>query len=310
MRNMLVYAALIGSALFWGANFNLGKLAIDVMDPMSVIAWRFVLASFCMLLLFWFKERPSWSGIRPYLAKYALIGLIGVFGTNALVFAGLKHTSSINAALITATNPSVTVILSVWLLREKIAVRQMAGIVISFLGVLFVITGGSLAMLRAISVGDLMVFIGNASWAVYGVLGRKLLSQSTPLATSAITMLAGSLCLLPFIRLSHAEAGAGYVLQMWLAIGCMAIFGTFMAYLWWNWGISRIGTNRTAVFFNLVPISTMLITLLSGGTIVYSQSLGVIIVIIGVVLSTWKPDPVGSVHTVHRLQTEIGKGGK
>lgn len=286
--NWIVYSMLIGTAFFWGANFNVGKAAVHVMEPMTVVAWRFIIAALCMTAILWIKERPSFKLIRSNLGKYILLGIIGIFGTNTLLFVGLKYTSPINASLIMATNPLVTVMISIWLLQEKIYVRQGIGIIISLIGVLFVLTGGSIFALQSISKGDLMVLIGNICWALYGVLGRKYLRDSTPLATSTLTMIAGAVCFIPFVRVTNAAVPAPLLVEAWLAIGFMAVFGSVLAYLWWNRGISRIGANRTAMFFNLVPVSTMAITAVTGGSILAVQFFGALLVLAGVVLATMK----------------------
>jgi drug/metabolite transporter (DMT)-like permease len=286
--NWMIYALLIGSATFWGANFNVGKVAVDVMEPMSVVAWRFILAAICMVIILWTKERPSFGSIRLNLIKYAILGIVGIFGTNAFLFVGLKHSSPINASLIMATNPLVTVILSVFLLRDKIRVRQGIGIIISLIGVLFVITGGSIFKLHAVSTGDLLVLCGNICWALYGVLVRKYLKGNSPLCTSALTMLIGAICFIPFANFAHRPATGTVVTEAWLAIWFMAIFGSVLAYLWWNRGIAQIGANRTSIFFNLVPVSTMVITFLYGGNVLNVQLVGALVVLAGVILATLK----------------------
>ncbi|MFC3345378.1 DMT family transporter [Paenibacillus abyssi] len=311
MSNLLIYLMLIGSAMFWGSNFNLGKLAVETLGSMSVVAWRFTLAAIGMMIFFWWKERPVWREISSQFSRYFFVGFIGIFGTNALVFIGLNATSSVNASLITAANPSVTVALSALLLKDRITYRQAAGIAISFFGVLFVITGGEFSKLHAVSSGDLLVFAGNACWAAYGVLGRKLLPNSTPLATSAMTMLIGAICFLPFLRFSSGETEmAGSAAPAWGAVVFMAVFGTVLAYLWWNQGIAAIGANRTAIFFNLVPVTTMLIAVLTGSSIHASQFAGVILVLSGVFLSSYQSAKSRDFPLSHHLRTGVGKSGK
>lgn len=286
--NWMIYVLLFGSAAFWGANFNFGKMAVDVMEPMSVVAWRFILAAFCMMIILWTKERSSFRNIRLNLIKYMIMGIIGIFGTNTLLFVGLKETSPINASLIMATNPLLTFALSVLLLREKIHLRQGIGIVLSLIGVLFVITGGSIVKLHSVSTGDLFVFCGNICWGLYGVLGRKYLKDSTPLATSTFTMLIGAICFIPFANFAHGTSTGSAMIEAWLAICFMAVFGSVLAYLWWNRGIAQIGANRTSIFFNLVPVSTMVITTLCGGKVLAVQVAGALFVLAGVIIATLK----------------------
>lgn len=287
MKNFLIYLSLVAAATFWGANFVAGKLAIGVLSPMSVIAWRFIIAGLLMIVILWTKERPTWQVVRQNFWMYVLLGIVGIFGMNGLLFIGLNHTSAVNASLIMATNPIVTLILSAIFLRERIRARQGIGMLVSLVGVIFVLTGGSLYKLGSISLGDLLVLGGNVCWALYGVLGRRYVKDSTPLGTSAITMVMGALCLLPFANAHHVVASGGIVTQAWLAIVFMAVCGSVLSYLWWNRGIAHIGANRTSIFFNLVPVATMGIASFTGESIIAAQLMGAVLVIIGVVLTTF-----------------------
>lgn len=285
----VVYLTLTLSAIFWGANFNAGKIAVEVMSPTQVAAWRFILAGVVILALFWLKERPTWSSIKPYAFIYLLMGIVGIFLMNIFLFNGLEATSPINTSLITATNPLLTICLSVFLLKEKINFRQLGGIVISFLGVLLVLTNGSLTELESITNGDVYVLLATTLWSLYGILGKKYVGNGSPLATTAITMTVGSLFFLPYASLTTGEATSAKVMEAWLAVIFMALFCSVLAYLWWNQGISRIGANKTSLFFNIVPISTMTISALSGESIGTAQLIGVLVTISGIIWSTKMP---------------------
>ncbi|MBB6633387.1 DMT family transporter [Cohnella thailandensis] len=282
----VVYLTLTLSAIFWGANFNAGKIAVEVMSPTQVAAWRFIIAGLVILVLYWIKERPAWSSIKPYAWIYLLMGLIGIFLMNIFLFKGLAATSPIHTSLITATNPLLTLCLSVFLLKEKINLRQLAGIAISFLGVLFVLTNGSLTKLELISTGDLYVLLATALWALYGILGKKYVGNGSPLATTALTMAIGALFYLPYSSFATGDASSAKILEAWLAVIFMALFCSVLAYLWWNQGIARIGANQTSLFFNIVPISTMAISALSGESIGVAQMLGALATICGILWST------------------------
>jgi drug/metabolite transporter (DMT)-like permease len=66
----------------------------------------------------------------------------------------------------------------------------------------------------------------------------------------------------------------------------MAVFGSVLAYLWWNKAIAQMGSARTAVFFDLVPISTMLISVAFGHSVSIAQTIGSALVITGVACSS------------------------
>ena len=66
----------------------------------------------------------------------------------------------------------------------------------------------------------------------------------------------------------------------------MAIGMSVLGYLWWNNGIAQIGAARTSLFFNLVPVVTMIISFIEGVNITTAQSVGMILVVTGVLYSS------------------------
>jgi len=66
----------------------------------------------------------------------------------------------------------------------------------------------------------------------------------------------------------------------------MIVFGTVLAYLFWNYGISQLGAGKTAIFFNLIPVTTTIIAIFFGQTITSVQIIGGIGIIAGVLLTT------------------------
>ncbi|MGN7170685.1 DMT family transporter [Paenibacillus cellulositrophicus] len=296
MNHAWTYVRLAAVSVFWGASFNAGELAIHAMPPLTVTAWRFLIAAALMLLLLFVKEKPSWSTVRSSIWVYILLGVVGVFVTNALQFTALKYTPPLHPALIMATNPIVTALLAVPLLKENIRKGQIIGMLCSLAGVLMVITNGAFWQLTNISLGDFIALGANITWALYGVLGRKLLTNSTPLATSAITMAIATICFLPFLDFPSPGISQTTLTTAWICIFFMGTFGAVLTFLWWNQGIQKVGANRTSVFFNLVPVVTLMISVLMGQPVGWVQVVGTFLVILGVVTAvrTKRTGPSGN----------------
>jgi drug/metabolite transporter (DMT)-like permease len=198
-------------------------------------------------------------------------------------------TSPMNGSLIMALNPMLTVLLSAILLKERISARQVLGLSLSLFGVLIVVSNGSLGNLLKLGVsnGDLVIFAGNICWALYAVIGKRFLRQSPPLQTTTFSMLSGSLLLiaLAFVR-GDAPSLVAQPTGVIAAIAFMAFAGSILAYLWWNNAIAEIGAARTAVFFDLVPITTMLISISFGARVGLMQLIGSLFVLVGVAFSS------------------------
>ncbi len=281
------------AAIFWGANFNAGKLLVGYFEPLHLVAIRFLCSFLCILPIILFtKARTSViSTFKQNFWVYGLLSLIGIIGYNGFVFEGVKYTSPVNAALIMATNPPLTMFFAAFALQEKMNNSQKLGAMISLLSVVIIITQGSLQALLQLqfSFGDLVVMLANVCWALYNVLSKRYLKNSLPLITTASTMLLSTIFLWIIGGSSQVEALHRLFEQpssVYYALVYMVILGTVTAYLFWNYGISQLGAGKAAVFFNLIPVVTTIISFVHGETISMIQIVGGLSVIFGVLLST------------------------
>lgn len=286
-----IYMMLLGVAVFNGITFHLAKLTVRYFSVFSVAALRFSLAAVIMLGIVGLQKNIKWDSIKKNCVAYMILGIVGIFGFNALFFWGMKYTSQLNAALIMATNPLVTTLFSYILLKAPISRRQKFGIFIALLGVIIVITQGRWEVMQtaSFSKGDILIVLGNVCWALYGVFAKKYLKNSTPIETTTYSMVIGAIGLMGLaIFLPQPLIVIEAPVSAWNAILFMAIFTSVLGYLWWNKAIEIIGTVNTSLFFNLVPIVTMIISILNGTSITLYQTLGTILVLVGVISSTGK----------------------
>lgn len=277
------------TAFFWGTNFNAGKIVVSTVSPVTAAAIRFGMAAVIMLVLMLPQLAKLKKAVRQNYCIFIMLGLIGVAGFNSLSFFGLKFTSAINGALIMATNPILTVLLSALLLNIPITHQQKIGMLISFFGVLIVITHGSWQLLvhLRISIGDAIIMLGNIFWALYGVLNRKYVKDSTPLITTTASVTIGAFVMI--IIASFETPGFASVLhqtwQIYALLIYMGICGSTLAYIFWNLGVEHLGANHTSLFFNLVPVFTALVAAATGSPIQLLQVIGGALVIGGVMVS-------------------------
>ena len=138
-----------------------------------------------------------------------------------------------------------------------------------------------------IASGDWIIMGANACFALYGVLCRRYLKESKPLITTAMTMVVGAVTLL--LCACFASSSSAWFQQgalVYAALLHITLLGTVLAYLFWNSGIVYLGINQTVIFFNLVPVFTVLIAMMLGQPILLPQILGGILVLMGVLIST------------------------
>lgn len=286
-----IWLLVVLSTFFWGSNFNAAHALAGSVTPLTAAAERFFLAlvTFALLRL-WHAKAESPLVPRDFLVLVPL-GIIGVFGFNYAFFTALHTTSALNAALIMALSPMVSMLLSVWLLRVTINRAQLVGIIIAFLGVSLVITGGNFAQLK-VAVGDLWMLGACAVWSIYSVGSKKFAPHIPALQFARWTVSIGAIALIlaalvfeqPLTDLPQLSP-VDHSLLIY-----MSLCGSVLAYIFWLKGVQSLGPDKSAVAFNLVPVFTLLVSIASGHLPNGLQVLGMLLVLSGVIIFTgWRP---------------------
>ncbi len=291
MRTLpLTYASLVLTAFFWGSAFNVGAHVIAGMSPISAGTERFLLASAMLLALLAFTRRLDWRLARRHLPALLAVGILGVAGFNLAMFFGLRSTTPVNAALLMATTPLWTLLLSALIEGERIDRWRAAGLASGLLGVALVVSGGDLGKLVHLHLakGDAIVMGGALSWALATVISRRWLGalDAQQTTTWSIVLGTGVLLLLGLYREQPLAAMAQASASVHWGLLYLALCSSVLGYLFWFAATRRIGAARTASFFNLVPVFTLLVALIGGQVPQAGQLMGVVAVIGGVVLAS------------------------
>ena len=285
-----IWLMVIISTFFWGSNFNAGHAVAGDVTPLTAAAERFAIA----LVLFWairfsFGKAESQLAMRDFCILIPL-GLIGVFGFNYAFFTALHTTSALNAALIMALSPMVSTLLSIILLNAKIRPYQYIGMLIAFVGVSFVITGGHFSVLHA-AVGDLWMLFACGVWSLYSVGSKKFAPHIPSLQFARWTVSVGAIALiiaaLALEQPLHVIGQLSFTTHAILMY--MGVCGSVLAYIYWLKGVFFLGPDKSAIAFNLVPVFTLLVSLAFGSIPNSAQIMGLVLVLVGVLISTgWK----------------------
>jgi drug/metabolite transporter (DMT)-like permease len=292
MKNSLplAYLGVIIATFFWGTNFNAGAYIIAHQPPITASIERFSLATLALLLFFGLRGQLRLSTLKNNWPAYLGLGVMGFTLFNLCTFFGLQSTTPINGALILATTPLWTLVFGVIWENEKLNGSRIAGLLAGFIGVVLVITKGQIQTLLRLEVspGDGIILLGSLAWALNMVGTRRLVHNATAIETTSYSMLFGTLALLPlgFIFENPLQSLATASLSVHLAVVYLALCGSLLAYLLWFNGLEKIGSVRTAIFFNLAPVFTMLVATLTGTAPNIWQLAGAAWVILGVLLAS------------------------
>jgi len=286
-----IWLMVIASTFFWGSNFNAGHAIAGDVAPLTAAADRFGVAVILFLILrIIHGKAESQLQWRDGLALVPL-GIVGVFGFNYAFFTALHTTSALNAALIMALSPMLSLIFSVWLLNTRIKGYQYLGIALAFIGVTLVITAGNFGLLHIVS-GDAWMLGACVVWSLYSVSTKKFAPHIPSLQLARWTVSIGAFALImaaylleePFTSIPQLSLETHGILFY------MSICGTVLAYIFWLKGVHFLGPDKSAIAFNLVPVFTLLVSLALGSPPNFIQLAGMLLVLIGVVISSgWRP---------------------
>lgn len=293
MKKYKVWILLILCVLFWSGNYIFGSLVVMELTPVGLTFIRWLFASIILLAVGQRIEKPDWKEVFKQWPKILGLSMFGVIGYNLFLYYALYYTSPLNAALVNSFNPGLIAIVSAIYLKEKVTKYHILGIFISFLGVLIVLTKGSL--LQALTVeynkGDLLIIAAIIAWTVYSMISKKLTSVP-PITSTGVSGLIATVLLFPFAL----NNGVNYLNMSSLALTAtiyIILFPSMLSFVLWNIGVREIGAAKTGIFLNLNPVFTALISWAMGREITLVQIIGGIFVFTGVYITTaYKGKPV------------------
>jgi drug/metabolite transporter (DMT)-like permease len=285
---MIIYLKLLLTAIFWGGTFVAGRSLAQNVGPFSAAFFRFAVASVFLVFLTWKIEGNLPFLKRSQILPVLLLGLTGVFCYNLFFFKGLKLIEAGRAAIIIANNPIFIALFSAVFFKEKLNAVKIAGIMISVSGAIVAISRGNLAefLQGNIGWGEFYIFLCVASWVVFSLLGKAVMSGLSPLASVTYSSLTGTILLfMPAFREGLTNC-INYSMSDWWDIFYLGFFGTVLGFVWFYEGINQIGPTKAGLFINFVPISAILSAyLILDEPLTVSLLIGTILVTSGVYLT-------------------------
>lgn len=275
MKKTYSYSLLIFITVLWGISFPIMDQTLAYIPPFMEVALRYLISAFLMTILFWKKIiKMDLLHIRSAL----IIGLpfaLGVIGQ----LAGLKHTSTTNAAFITGLTVIVVPII-MWIAEHDIPTKSTAaGILFSLIGVAFM----SFQDQMQINKGDIIVFIGTMGFSVQIYMLGKIGEKLDSLILTILQFYIVGLCALP---LSLSFESFHYVLDVKLVVDFIyiIIICTIFALTIQNKVQPYVPASHVSIIFLLEPVSAMIAAFLMGDVIMLSQLIGAIIIMISMVI--------------------------
>ncbi|CAQ79297.1 MULTISPECIES: DMT family transporter [Aliivibrio] len=251
----------ITAVFIWAANAVVSKLATGAIEPGAIAFYRWLFALFILLP---FCVKPVWQQrqlIVKHLGKLAILASLGMVLNQCLAYYAAHTTSATNIAVFLSLMPLFSLFLAVPLLGKQLKQQALIGAVISFSGLLYMLSEGSPVSLltKGIQQGDSLMFISSLAYALYSILLNKWKLPLKPWTSVFCQITIATLLQLPLLLSSNSYAITTTAFPMVLFA---AAFASVLAPWFWLKGVQRIGAAQATLFMNLVPIFTVLISLL------------------------------------------------
>lgn len=286
-------AAALFTVFVWALSFPLTKIALIELKPLPLAASRYAIASAIIILwLAW--KRPKMPSLRDA-GRFAVCGLVGISIYNGLLNAGQQTVSPSAASFIVNTVPIITALLAVLFLGERFNKWGWVGAGLGFAGVGIIVAGqpGGLAF----ESGAVLIFGSAVAQAAFFVMQRPLVGRYGALASTAYTMLAGTLMLGPWVGQGVSVLTApDTALVTLVSVVALALLPAILGYAAWAYAIGHYGAARSATFLYLVPPTATLLAFVVSGEIPGATTvLGGLVAISGVMLVNRKGRSAGDI---------------
>ncbi|ATU97787.1 DMT family transporter [Aeromonas salmonicida] len=276
----------------WSGNAIVSKLAVGLLSP-AALAWsRWMVAA---IILTPFLAHRAWrdrAKLRAGFYQLAALALLGMVLNQTLGYYAAQTLGATEIGLMMELTPLMTVLLSIWLLRERPTWGALLGGLISILGLTILLGQGDPSRLftQGIHIGSVYMLLSAGTYALYSVLLKKW-----DLGLGNWSMLYGQvLCsllfLTPFYLLVDGQWPDGRAL--WLILYAGIPTSALSPWLWMQ-GIALLGASRTAIFMNLLPVMTAVLAISwLGETLTSYHLIGGGMTLLGVLLAQLLVQPV------------------
>lgn len=259
------HISLLAANILFGVNYSFYSSIIGKI----VTSDQLFMLRICMSALFFVpfmflsgKWKIDWKDLY----KFAIIGVMIIFGRIYLMLFGMNYTSPIDGSLIATMNPILIMIFSALFIKEKITIKRTFGIMLGAGGALTLIlseTAGGLHAGRML--GNLLIMASIIFSAFNTVFVKKFITKYDPFTVLGWSMMIGVAIALPIFGgdLTKIDTKA-WNHEMWLEVGYITIIGTVIATTLAYYPLKRVSATSSSMYAYAQPIAATTLAVLRG----------------------------------------------
>ena len=271
------------ATLMWAGHTIAARLSVNEISPMLLMELRWLL---CLLVLIVFCRKQLMSqipAVKERLGWVFMMGAFGMAGFTVFFILAAQFTTAVNLGITQGSIPAFVMIMGLIVLRTKVSFLQICGLVLSLGGVVLLVSGGSMSVLKNVqfNTGDLLMLIACLCYAGYTVgLSRRI--DMSPVLMLAFFSAAAVVTLTTFTAIEYAHGSLVIPgIKGWLLVIYCAIFPSLLAQVLFMRGVELAGSNRAGLYVNLVPVFAALFAVMMLGEVMHLYHIISLVLVLG-----------------------------
>lgn len=286
MINTRVYISAVLAMIMWSLTFIWFKIVNEVLGPFTIVFFRLLISGVILFLTAWL------SGLLQSIRRGDFLKFVALSLVNPVIYfiaesLGLTRIQASLAAVIISTIPLFVPVGAFFFFRERLSGLNIAGMFISFAGVLIVVLKPDLSF-NAAPAGVLLMAGAVLSAVGYILMVKKLTERYSAFSITTYQNIFGAVLFFPvFLFTEMGDLSLGDMTpEAALNLGCLTVFGSSLAFILFNYSVKFLGAARTQLFLNIIPVFTAVFAfLMLGEPLGIQKIIGIAIVLSGLFLS-------------------------
>ena len=288
-KKFIVHISGVIAMVFWGLSFIWSTQVFEYLNPTTTIFFRLIISSVflgSLLLILRLFEKVNKNDLK----LFALAALFEPFLYFIFESYGLLNAAPVVSSAIIATIPLFTPIAAFFFLKERLTPWNIAGFIISFFGVIFMLLNKNLE-LTVSAKGVIFLFSAVMVAVAYSISLRKLTLLYKPLTITFVQNIIGGIYFIPMVFIMEKVTpsnimGVSHYIVPLLSLG---VFASSISYTLWAFAFSKLGAAKANIYSNLIPVFTAIFScIIIRESLNIQKILGILLVIGGLILSQLK----------------------
>lgn len=286
----MIYSLILLQQLLASLTHIITKDLMNSVKPMVSLFLRASIISFVFGIWLILRGKRNMRIEKKDYKTLIILAILNIPVNQLLFFLSAELTTAPNLALAYALSPAFVLVIALIFLGEKVSMPKVAGVAAAFGGVVVILSERGLDFGSSYFTGNVLVLAASLSWALYTVIGKEFTTKYGAMYSTSLTMILGFVFYLPIFFISGYDLDlAVLTYKDWLQLLYLGLFASGAAYVIWYYALTKIEAGRVALFNNLQPVLTTVLSVIVFGHVVTGYLIiGGLLIILGVIVAQKK----------------------